>query len=227
MSHSLCSRCGHCDALCSRKLPVSWLFRDGYVQAIGAETFETLDRLQYFHLHPQQTLACSTCDDVSCRCPSGIDIPGSLARIHSTMTDLKSRGLLPHTPDEIEHQVPRGPWQVKMVLAEVPSRLTKGSSALCRLWWENGGAREWIPADHWTNGNGLQLVVRFAGSMQTVPLRHRVEPRTRTHVAFEIAPPPDAGLHKLQVFLESAGPDTPRDAGEEAEICSFMVETTD
>ena len=52
---SVCSRCGACDTLCSQGLPVSWLFRDAYINSYPSATFETLDRLQYFHLHPHET----------------------------------------------------------------------------------------------------------------------------------------------------------------------------
>src|SRR5215471_8493870 len=58
---TICSRCGVCDALCSKQLPVSWLFRDAYITHYSSETFETVDEHRYFKLHPWDTAACSTC----------------------------------------------------------------------------------------------------------------------------------------------------------------------
>ncbi|MEO0408668.1 MAG: aldo/keto reductase, partial [Cyanobacteria bacterium P01_A01_bin.135] len=89
---TLCSRCGLCDELCSQKLPVSWLFRGGYVNLFPGETFETWDEVEYFHLHPAAQPICSTCPSVTCKCPYGIDIPRSLVKIHEQMTVLKAKG---------------------------------------------------------------------------------------------------------------------------------------
>ena len=129
MLSTLCSRCGYCDSLCSRNLPVSWLFRDAYISTSRSETFETLDALQYFHLHPRETAAYSSCDNVTCRCPDNIDIPKSLVRIHKQMLALREEGLLPGTPAEIQEQVPRGAWQAKIISREIPSVLGAGQAA--------------------------------------------------------------------------------------------------
>ena len=77
MLSTLCSRCGYCDSLCSRHLPVSWLFRAAYIAVSRSETFGTLDRLQYFHLRPRETAACGAFENVTCRCPSDIVTPGA------------------------------------------------------------------------------------------------------------------------------------------------------
>ncbi len=92
---TLCSRCGVCDSLCSKHLPVSWLFRDAYITHYPSETFETVDDLRYFTLHPGETAACSTCTDVTCACPYGIDIPASLVKVHAEMRARREQGLLP------------------------------------------------------------------------------------------------------------------------------------
>lgn len=52
LKKGLCRRCGKCETLCSRNLPVSWLFRDAYISNYPSETFETIDALQYFRIHP-------------------------------------------------------------------------------------------------------------------------------------------------------------------------------
>lgn len=223
MLQSLCTRCGCCDALCSRKLPVSWLFRDAYISGIGSETFETLDRLQYFHLHPNEASTCGTCDDVTCECPAGLDVKSELTRVHSAMVELKEAGRLPLTPSEIAEQQTRGPWGAKSILADIPATWTRGASQLCRVWWENAGALKWIPANHWTKYTGLNLVAKIGDAQQTVALRHEVEPDTRTHFTFEMTAPREPGCYSLQLFLKSAGVDIQYSSDEDLEICSFRV----
>ncbi|WP_438396827.1 aldo/keto reductase [Caballeronia sp. DA-9] len=224
MQQTLCTRCGHCDSLCSHNLPVSWLFRDAYVSTIAAETFETLDRLQYFHLHPGEVSTCSTCNDVTCKCPSGLDIKHSLTLVHSVMLDIRKKGLLPLTPAQSALQQPRGPWRVRLFQTEVPDALARGQSRTCRLWCENAGEKKWIPASGWTNGRGLILSARIGGVHQTVPLRHEVEPHTRTHFTFEIKAPAQPGNHHLEVFLRSVGDAISPMPEEDIAICSFPVD---
>jgi predicted aldo/keto reductase-like oxidoreductase len=226
MLQSLCTRCGHCDTLCSRKLPVSWLFRDAYVSGIGSETFETLDRLQYFHLHPGEASTCGTCDDVTCECPAGLDVKSELMRVHAAMIELKEAGALPLTPSEIAQQQPRGPWSAKTILAEIPATWGRGASQLCRVWWENAGDVKWVPANHWTKHTGLNLVAKMGHAQQTVALRHEVEPHTRTHFSFEMTAPREPGCYSLQLFLKSvgAGIHIQHSSDEDLEICSFPVQ---
>lgn len=222
MLQTLCSRCGYCDSLCSQKLPVSWLFRDAYIQTIRAETFETLDRLQYFHLHSKSTATCGSCDHITCLCPSGIDIPGGLIRVHEVMSQLKDQNLLALTPTQQEQQRKgSGPWGVKVISAEIPSRMKCGDRAVCRLWCENGGTTNWVPASHWTGGVGLYLCVQVGKRDQTVVLRHLVEPGTRTHFIFELEAPDEAGDCQIQLFLKTAGEDIPEESDE---ICAYSVQ---
>lgn len=221
MLQTLCNRCGYCDSLCSRKLPVSWLFRDVYITSIRAETFETLDRLQYFHLHPHQESACSSCDDVTCHCPYGIDISGELMKAHKVMVDLKVKGLLPLTPAELEQQVPRGPWAVKTAFAELPALMKSGDTATCRLWLENAGSIKWLAANRWTKATGLHLIVQGGDSNQSVALRHDVEPGTRTHFSFELVAPEQPGNYQIRIFLKTSGAQPP---GEEQEVCAYPLQ---
>jgi predicted aldo/keto reductase-like oxidoreductase len=215
MVQTLCSRCGYCDSICSQNLPVSWLFRDAYIQTIRAETFETLDRLQYFHLHPQLTAKCASCDHVTCLCPFGIDVPGSLIRVHEVMSKLKDQKLLALTPTQQEQQqMGSGPWGVKVISAEIPPSMRCGDRAVCRLWCENGSAKNWVPASHWTGGVGLYLLVQVGERDQTVVLRHVVEPGTRTHFIFEVEAPDQAGDCKIQLFLKTSGQNVPEEGGE-------------
>ena len=58
---SLCSRCGLCEPTCSQHLPVAMMFRAAYVVLHPAESFETWEQAEYFHLQPRLESACATC----------------------------------------------------------------------------------------------------------------------------------------------------------------------
>lgn len=223
MLGSLCTRCGHCDTLCSRKLPVSWLFRDAYVATIRAETFETLDRLQYFHLHQEAAAPCSTCQDVTCACPHGLDIPFQLGRVHDVMLGLRQHDLLPRTPQQSAALAPAGPWQVLRIQDEVPAALSPGARATCRLWWENAGDRTWVATRPLAGEAGLRLDVRYGAQHQFVSLRHNVEPATRTHFVFDIVAPAATSDQVLKVYLSSVNGPT---SEKEQPICEFLVKTS-
>jgi predicted aldo/keto reductase-like oxidoreductase len=223
MLSTLCSRCGHCDSLCSRNLPVSWLFRDAYISNSRSETFETLDRLQYFHLHPGETAACSSCDNVTCRCPDNIDIPRSLVSIHERMLALREGGVLPEIPAELEKQVPRGAWPAKIVSREIPSALGAGQTAMLRLWVENAGMQKWKASLPRIGGNGLVLVMELGHVREHVHLRHDVEPGTRTHFSFEVKAPKQAGRYQMRFFLTTLDHEAPEET-EAILVCPFEVE---
>lgn len=96
LQHTTCCRCGYCDDLCSRDLPLSWLFRAGDIARRGAVPFETPQGKDYFDLHPvNDAAACRTCNDRTCDCPYGIDIPTQLTGLHSNMLTLLARGEVP------------------------------------------------------------------------------------------------------------------------------------
>jgi ferredoxin len=93
---TMCSRCGECEKLCSQGLPVSWLFRAASIERSGAVPFETPREMQYFDLHAADEQAtCASCQDVTCKCPYGIDIPAQLIKAHDQMYTLLTRGKVP------------------------------------------------------------------------------------------------------------------------------------
>jgi predicted aldo/keto reductase-like oxidoreductase len=197
MRASLCSRCGLCDSLCSQSLPVSWLFRDAYISNYPSETFETLDQLQYFHLHPHHTAVCSTCTNITCHCPYDIDIPGQLSHIHRQMSSLRDRGFLPATPSQLQEDLIKGTFTVQVVSQCIPTRLRRAHTAVCRLYVHNAGETTWTPSS-------VVLAVVEAGKLrQQVRLRHAVEPGTRTHFTFVLTAFRMAGDYTLQCFLMS------------------------
>lgn len=205
MKASLCSRCGICDSLCSKHLPVSWMFRDAYISNYPSETFETVDEWQYFNVHPHAEAACSSCTNVTCSCPYEIDIPGSLIRIHDQMLALREEGLLPDTPCQFqEKEATQGTFSVKVVSREIPRTLQSSQVATCRLYVHNEGSHTWISPRSPVSQDGVVLLVVESGNVvQKVPLRHDVEPGTRTHFAFEIKAPDRTGLCYFGFLLMS------------------------
>jgi predicted aldo/keto reductase-like oxidoreductase len=186
LATDLCSRCGACDTLCSQHLRVSWMFRDAYINAFPSETFETVDSLQYFHLHPREVASCRTCRDVTCACPAGIDIPASLGAVHDFMLEERARGRLPLTPDALASENPRGTLGARLVRAEVGD--AGGGRLVGRFWLENGGPDAWPGAPFRTAVERVHLrVLEGERDLGGAPLRHDVPPGTRTHVAVELA----------------------------------------
>ena len=146
MKSSICSRCGACDTLCSKHLSVSWLFRAGYISAYPSETFETLPELEYFALHPAEKSACSTCENVTCACPAGIDIPGQLSRVHTAMVAWRDEGLVRPRPNDKATYGSDGSFQARVIIRDIPKKWPAAGSAVCRLTIENAGSQWWEPA---------------------------------------------------------------------------------
>jgi predicted aldo/keto reductase-like oxidoreductase len=95
----LCSRCGQCTTSCSQGLWVPWLLRSGYTALHATEMSAwSPDELGYFHLHPSLESICASCPNVTCTCPSGLDIPRELTQVHETMVGLLERKLVPSPP---------------------------------------------------------------------------------------------------------------------------------
>jgi ferredoxin len=173
MKASVCSRCGHCDDLCSQRLPVSWLFRDAYITHYPSETFETVDRLRYFHLHPRDAAACATCADVTCACPHGIDIPRSLMGVHAQMLARRAEGLLPEPPAPLGARTTSEPFAAATVTREIPPSLRAGETAIGRLYVQNVGSQTWKAPASKDGREGVRLDASLGGRRtRTVLLRH-------------------------------------------------------
>lgn len=199
---TLCSRCGKCDSRCKKSLPVSWLFRDAYISSYPSETFETIDRLQYFYLHPEDTLACSNCAEKTCYCPNGIDIPSRLAQVHKRMLVLRGKGFLPVTFEQQQRNLVTGHFTTQIIRSEIPGKLKPGGKSACRIWLQNSSSRRWV--SHHTQKNEVPIIlavyIRKKLSKQ-VPLRHDVEPGERTHFSFEIDAPKKIGEYEMLFYL--------------------------
>jgi hypothetical protein len=206
LQSQLCSRCGICDDLCSQHLPVSWLFRDAYINLYPSETFETLDRLQYFHLHPGTRATCLDCEHVTCACPHGINIPQSLPRLHGQMVRLRRAGVLPLTPAEQSGNSECASPYCRLVRKELPDTARAGELWRGVLWLQNDGATPWRPPVASSPAQGSYLRVSSADASHEemrVPVRHDVEPGTRTHFAFTFRTPLQPGKMVLQFELVS------------------------
>jgi predicted aldo/keto reductase-like oxidoreductase len=191
---TLCSRCGLCEPTCSRGLPISWLFRDAYLQGLPSETFEVLDDLHYFHLHPSESATCASCDDVTCHCPAGLDLPRSLTRLHDHMLGLRRRGLLQALPGELAG-LRDGALGAAVVSRDVPDVLAPGQPGLCRVYVENLGAGTWRA------GRVTLRVSDGVRELRRADLRHDVERGARAHFVFALRAPAAPGRYRLRFAL--------------------------
>jgi predicted aldo/keto reductase-like oxidoreductase len=205
MRAAICSRCGHCDSLCSKHLPVSWLFRDAYITHYPSETFETVDDLRYFNLHPWEAAACSTCADVTCACPYGIDIPRGLIAVHARMRALREQGVLPTPPEHPTAPRPPGLLAAAVVTREIPRGLRPRERAVCRLWVQNTGRETWVAPGRRDGVAGVEVELAVSGTnvaARTIPARHHVQPGTRTHFVFEVEAPAAPEAIDLRLVLQ-------------------------
>ena len=196
----LCSRCGICDKQCSQKMSVSWMFRAAYVALHPSETFETWNEVEYFRLHPKEDLSCTTCPDITCACPYGIDIPRSLDGLHAKMTDLRDAGLVAPAPDAGTAPLGGSEFGARVVSSEIPNTLAPRERAVARLFVENTGSRSWLmPGNRQRSGVALAVSVGSERPFHVYP-RDDVHPRGRCHFVFEVEAPAIPG--RLPVRLQ-------------------------
>jgi len=201
-----CSRCGRCEALCSQNVPISWLFRAAYIANYPSETFETPETHEYFRLHPDEEIICAKCQNITCACIKGIDIPATLARIHILMKRLRSKGMVP--PAEVrEISGLKEGYRAKILAREWPTEIRCGRTEVCRLYVENSGRLPWH-ANAKRHQPEIVLSVSMDGAvLQTVQLRQDVHPLERAHFVFELSARPDLKTMTFSLFLaESSRP---------------------
>jgi predicted aldo/keto reductase-like oxidoreductase len=128
LRNSHCSRCGTCESLCSKDLPVSWLFRAHDIAHHEAERFETWDDVEYFRLHPDLEAACLSCTEVTCMCPYGIEIPKALIGVHDDMAALLSAKLIP-PPEDRAPLLGNHEFGARLVRLDIPREMTPGRTA--------------------------------------------------------------------------------------------------
>ena len=201
LKSGLCRRCGMCERYCSKKLPISWLFRDAYISSYPSEPFETIDDLRYFNLHPWSISMCRTCDERTCHCPHGIDIPNALIQVHERMLRLRSenRIALDGTSPEVLIQ---GGLSVQIISREIPQAIAAGETKICRVFLINKGDQIWLSPLENEKGDFVFLSVSMNGkSFKTVPLRRNVPPGDRTYMVFELKAPYRCRRYRLRVEL--------------------------
>jgi predicted aldo/keto reductase-like oxidoreductase len=200
-NNTICSRCGLCDSSCSQKLPISWLFRAGYLSLYPSETFETQDELEYFNLHPDRQAACSICPDVTCHCPHEIDIPAGLSRIHQSMNELMAQGLcLPPRPLQQRIQNDKG-YGARIIVRDIPTSIRSGNLLTCRLYLENIGQLPWYAKDVVGQRRTVLFVYLNGDLKQTANLRFDVHPGERGHFVFEFPAPLPPGPYMVRLDL--------------------------
>jgi predicted aldo/keto reductase-like oxidoreductase len=211
---TVCSRCGACDALCSQRLAVSSIFWAGLFHLHPSGVFEQPDNIEYFRQHPSLECVCSTCPDVTCLCPAGIDIPQSLTTMHSQMVGLMRDRLIP-APDSHRGTI-RGDdvFGARIVSMDISKSMESGRTYLCRLHVENAGARGWLP-QHREHQARVALGILIDGTRtQTLEVTQDVHRGGRWHFVFEVTPPNNVRRFRLRLqllsehqnFSESLGP---------------------
>jgi hypothetical protein len=192
---TLCSRCGGCEELCSQSLPVSWLFRAAYVSMHPGAAYENWDEAEYFALHQGRSSTCSQCNDVTCECPYGLDIPVSLMRLHDTMVGLAdaslARDMSVRSPNPVRDA------QARVLTADLPREMAVGQSGVGRLWVENSGRDSWTHASR-----GAYLEAICDGHRTIARARHDVHPGGRAHFVFSIPPFLHSGDAQLSIRVK-------------------------
>jgi len=203
LAAATCNRCGNCEALCSQNLPISWLFRSAYIANYPSETFETPDTHEYFRLHPDDEIKCGTCENTTCACIKGINIPVSLTRIHTLMKELRSKGMIP--PAEVREITgnKRG-YRARIIMKALPAEVTPGRKVPCLLYLENSGQQPWYAHARQKQPKIILCVSLDKTLLQTIQLRHNVHPMQRAHFAFELSVPQGIATLFFSFFLSEA-----------------------
>ena len=206
LTRTLCSRCGKCDDLCSKGLPVSFIFRAAYHYLYPSAPFEVSSNLQYFKLHPWERSACESCDNRTCVCPAGIDIPGEMIAIHRKMIELRDRGEVPRGDRGGQDWVTGRPFAFKLLSLEAPGSMRPGEEAPVVLHVRNVGGQPWLLAPQAGHPPVALHVVLDGQPLETVRLRHDVWPTGACHFAFSVRAPAESGVHELRMELFADSP---------------------
>ena len=200
LQSNICSRCGICDDLCSQNLPVSWLFRASYVNLFPSETFETWDEIEYFKLHPNSEPTCSSCNNITCQCPYGIDIPKNMIKLHHEMLSLKNKGHV-CCPENSSIRFDDS-FSAKVILHDIPEILSDSQLQICRIYVENKSSRGWFPNSKKFPNATVKLIVLIENSNYSeIYLRSEVYCHQRTHFIFSLEPPYSFPLFNLRLVL--------------------------
>ena len=202
MRLALCCRCGACEPTCSRGLPIASMFRDAYIWNYRNETFMADDQENYFDLHPDAALACASCDDRTCRCPQGLDVPGQLEQMHTLVGDLRRRGAHPGPIKSIPVLKAGHDEAIRIVSREVPSHARPGQASTATFLMENAGDRMWMAHSHIPDPHqAMAITIECGGRRVIVPLRQNISPGQRSPVAVEFMAPAEPGDHDVAFFL--------------------------
>jgi hypothetical protein len=198
---SLCSRCGECETTCSRALPIASMFRDAYIWSYGNETFMADDRENYFALHPPDVLACAECDNRSCLCPQGLEVPRALAGIHETVRALRTAGRHPGPIDRLAAPPAAAPHAPVLISREILWGVDAPSVA--RFLVQNAGDAMWTAFSHVADpAVAVAVGVSIDGVLTaTTPLRQNICPGQRSPVVVEFDSPPAPGAQRVEFHL--------------------------
>jgi glutamate-1-semialdehyde 2,1-aminomutase len=216
MRLTLCSRCGACEATCSKSLPISFMFRDAYIWNYRTETFMADERYNYFRLHPEASLTCATCVEQTCLCPQGLDVPKALARVHARVLHLAADGQHPGRPDDAPAAAsPTTTHGVRVLSHDAPARMAVAARGVARFIVENKGDSIWLaPQYAGHKRDAVAIAIRVGGRRAgRAPLRTNVSAGQRSALVVEFRAPRRPGSYDFDVCLTPiGGPNDPSHA---------------
>jgi glutamate-1-semialdehyde 2,1-aminomutase len=210
---TVCSRCGQCDETCSQQLPLANMLRSALINQHPSAIYELHKDCEYFEVYPHAELACTTCSQVTCRCPVGLRVPALLQGAHQQMREMAEQGIIPALKER-QTLVYGGPeFGARLLNWHIPAEWEVARPLCLYAHVENTGSRGWYPP----NGEHpaeVRLLVDVDGQpTQTLLLPRDIQPFCRHRFVFDVTPPPVAGgvgirltlVAQQEEFLPEAG----------------------
>ncbi|MBL7178020.1 MAG: aminotransferase class III-fold pyridoxal phosphate-dependent enzyme [Desulfobacteraceae bacterium] len=201
LTKTVCSRCGVCEPLCSQRLPIASVFGSALISLYPSVAFEIYRNTEYFQVHPQLVATCDTCENKTCNCPNGIDIPRSLSELHSQMLELMHRGLISKPSTEQNIVYGDSNFGAKVISWDIPKEMSPGDTYRCRFHLENSGTRTWFmkaTSDHHCVVMAIFIEGKRTGSVR---LQHNIYTHERWHLVFEMTAPDGLDYFGLRLQL--------------------------
>jgi glutamate-1-semialdehyde 2,1-aminomutase len=202
---SVCSRCGACVETCSQHLQVAEIIRSALVNLYPSARYELHKDTEYFEVLGGRQIGCSSCENMTCRCPAGLSIPRLMVSQHANMLALEREGLIPQPPGEQDRRFGQLDFGASVLNWDLPARMAAGSTACCFIHLENAGSRGWFPEGNRHGAEVYLAVFVDGGKTGIVKLDAPVHPQCRKRLVFDLTAPASAGSGfraRLQLLAE-------------------------
>jgi predicted aldo/keto reductase-like oxidoreductase len=212
---NICSRCGQCDETCSQQLPLSNMLRSALVNQYPSATYELHKDCEYFEVYPYLELACTTCANVTCRCPVGLRVPALLQGAHQQMHELAEQGLIPPVKERQTLLYGGLEFSARLLNWHIPAEWEAARPLCLYAHVENTGTRGWYPpaGEHPAE---VRLLVDVEGQpVQTLVLPRDIQPFCRHRFVFDVVPPVEPATLAVRLVLVAQQEQFRREAGVE------------